>query len=501
MLCTLNLAMKIKILVILNLLLISSYFAQSQPALNSPAVEKVWGQYNKYKESAITNRFMKHSEMIPLIQKHVDSKFVTKEEIGKSVRNRSINHLTAGRGKTKVMLWSQMHGDESTATMALFDMFNFLSANDDNDKLRNLILDNLELHFVPMLNPDGAQAWKRRNDLEIDINRDARMLVTPEGKALMGLAKKLQPQIGFNLHDQNYLYSSGRSKNSATISFLAPAYNYQKDMNAVRRRATQIILTMNKALQTKSSGNVAKYNDDFDPRCFGDTFQGMGISTILIESGGYYHDPEKQFIRKLNFLALLSAFESIAANTYEKENIKDYDLIPENENSLYDVFVKNVTVNKEGFEFKTHLGINRSQIRTADNSGMTYNGRIAELGDQELMFGYDEIDATGLKFTPAKIKTMTKAEWEKLNPQQELDLIRQGFLFVKWSDAKSPTGAIKNRLLNLTNSKENQVQEAGIGQNAQFLLTKEGKPVFAVVNGYKIDLGQPAQVLSNTYGY
>lgn len=493
--------MKIKLQVIFNLLLISSHFAMCQPAQNSAAIEKVWGQYNKYKEPAITNRFMKHAEMIPLIQKHVDSKFLTKEEIGKSVRDRSINHLTAGRGKTKVMLWSQMHGDESTATMALFDMFNFLSATDDNSDLRKLILDNLELHFVPMLNPDGAQAWKRRNDLEIDINRDARMQVTPEGRALMGLAKRLQPEIGFNLHDQNYLYSSGRSKNSATISFLAPAYNYPKDMNAVRKRATQIILSMNKALQTKSSGNVAKYNDDFDPRCFGDTFQGMGISTILIESGGYYQDPEKQFIRKLNFLALLTAFESIAKASYEKEDIKDLEKIPENDNSLYDVFVKNVTINKEGYEFQTHLGINRSQVRLADNSGMTFSGRIAEVGDQELIFGYDEIDASGLKFTPANIKTMSRSEWEKLSPRQELDLIKDGYLFVKWSDGKSPTGAIKNRLLNLTNSSETPVQEAGIGQNAQFLLTRDGKPVYAVVNGYKVDLNQPAKVLSNTYGY
>lgn len=493
--------MKIKLLILFNLLFISSHLAMSQSVQNSSAVERVWGQYNKYKEPAITDRFMKHSEMMPLIQKHVSSKFVIKEEIGKSVRDRSINHLTAGRGKTKVMLWSQMHGDESTATMALFDMFNFLSATDDNDKLRKLILENLELHFVPMLNPDGAQAWKRRNDLEIDINRDARMLVTPEGRALMGLARKLQPEIGFNLHDQNYLYSSGRSKNSATISFLAPAYNYPKDMNAVRKRATQIILTMNNALQTKSPGNVAKYNDDFDPRCFGDTFQGMGISTILIESGGFYHDPEKQFIRKLNFLALLSAFESIATASYEKEDLKDYELIPENDNSLYDVFVKNVTINKEGHEFNTHLGINRSQIKSADNSSMTFSGRIAELGDQELVFGYDEIDATGLKFTPAKIKTMTRSEWDRLNPQQELDLIKEGYLFVKWSDGKSPTGAIKNRLLNLTNNSENQVQAAGIGQNAQFLLSRNGKPVYAVVNGYKVDLSQPAKVLSNTYGY
>lgn len=494
--------MKIKLLVLVNALLVLSNLAMCQSsAQNSPAVEKAWAQYDRYREPAITNRFMKHNEMMPLIKKHTDSRLLAQEEIGQSVRSRSINHLTTGKGKTKVLLWSQMHGDESTATMALFDIFNFLSANDENNELRKLILDNLELHFVPMLNPDGAQLWKRRNDMEIDINRDARMLVTPEGNALMSLAKRLKPEIGFNLHDQNYLYSSGRSKNSATISFLAPAYDYPKSMNEVRTRATQIILSMNKALQIKSPGNVAKYDDAFDPRCFGDTFQGMGISTILIESGGYYHDPEKQFIRKLNFLSLLTAFEAIAKQSYAKENIEDYAAIPENDRSLYDVFVKNVMISKEGIEFKTHLGINRSQVRGPNFASMSYNGRIEELGDQELIFGYDEIDATSLVFTPGKIKTMTKAEWEKLSPDQELDLIKQGFLFVKWSDGKSPTGAIKSRLLNLTNNTVNTIQTAGIGQSAQFLLTRDGKPVFAVVNGYKVDLNAAAKPLVNTYGY
>lgn len=494
--------MKIRILVLVNLMLIMSNLVMCQnPRSTSQAAEKVWAQYELYREPAITNRFFKHADIQPLIRKHSESKFLTTEEIGKSIRGRSINHLTAGRGKTKLLLWSQMHGDESTATMALFDMFNFLSADDDNNELRKTILDNLELHFVPMLNPDGAELWKRRNDLEIDINRDARMLVTPEGKALMELAKKIQPQIGFNLHDQNYLYSAGRSKNPATISFLAPAYNYPKDMNAVRKSATQIILKMNKALQTKSPGNVAKYDDAFDPRCFGDTFQGMGISTILIESGGYYQDPEKQYVRKLNFFALLNAFEAIARLTYEDEDIRDYNVIPENDRSLYDLFIKNITITKEGHEFKTHLGINRIQVKGAKSASMSYNGRIEEQGDQELIYGYDEIDASGLTFTAGKIKTLTRMEWEKLSAQQELDLIKEGFIFVKWSDGKSPTGAIRNRLLNLTNNTQNPIQTAGIGENAQFLLSKNGKLVYAVVNGYKVDLNAEAKVLPNTYGY
>ena len=287
-----------------SLLLCALLLTMFQSALcqvNLKSVDQVWDHYDRYKEPVITNRFFKHTNVVSLINKHTTSGLLISEEIGQSVRGRSINHLTLGTGKTKVLLWSQMHGDESTATMALFDLFNFLATDDEHNELRRLVLSNLELNIVPMLNPDGAQQWKRRNDLEIDVNRDARMLVTPEGRALMNLAKKIKPEIGFNLHDQSTLYAAGRNANTATISFLAPAYDYPKSMNEVRKRATQLILTMNNALQTKVPGKIAKYDDAFDPRCFGDTFQGMGISTILIESGGYYADPEKQHIRKLNF--------------------------------------------------------------------------------------------------------------------------------------------------------------------------------------------------------
>jgi hypothetical protein len=487
-----------------SLLLCALLLTMFQSALcqvNLKSVDQVWDHYDRYKEPVITNRFFKHTNVVSLINKHTTSGLLISEEIGQSVRGRSINHLTLGTGKTKVLLWSQMHGDESTATMALFDLFNFLATDDEHNELRRLVLSNLELNIVPMLNPDGAQQWKRRNDLEIDVNRDARMLVTPEGRALMNLAKKIKPEIGFNLHDQSTLYAAGRNANTATISFLAPAYDYPKSMNEVRKRATQLILTINKALQTKVPGKIAKYDDAFDPRCFGDTFQGMGISTILIESGGYYADPEKQHIRKLNFYALLNAFVSIAAKTYGSQKLADYHEIPENSRSLYDVLVRNVSINKEGIQFRTNLGIVRSQIKGSDFGSMSYNGRIEELGDVELTHGYDEIEASNLTFAPGNIKLMRKSEWEALSPQQELDLIREGYLFVKWTDGTSPAGPLSARLLNLTNKATNAIQSASIGQQAQFLLSRDGKPVYALLNGYVLDLTKDVTAVPNVFGY
>lgn len=258
---------------------------------------------------------------------------------------------------------------------------------------------------------------------------------------------------------------------------------------------------MNEALQTRIPGKVAKYNDDFDPRCFGDTFQGMGISTILIESGGYIDDPEKQYIRKLNFYALLHALESIALKLYEGQDIAKYNAIPENSRTLFDLIIRNVSIQKESSVFRTNLGINQNQIKGPAYESMFYNGRIEELGDMELNYGHHELDASQLSLIPGNVKTLTKAEWDKMTKEEEFQLIREGYLFVKLSDSAAPGGPIKDRLLNLTNQDNGPFKAAGIGQPAQFILVKDGKPEAAVLNGYLIDLNKEVPEVPNVFGY
>ncbi len=48
------------------------------------------------------------------------------EEIGRSFGDRPIHMLTLGHGPRTVLLWSQMHGDEPSATPALLDIADFL---------------------------------------------------------------------------------------------------------------------------------------------------------------------------------------------------------------------------------------------------------------------------------------------------------------------------------------------------------------------------------------
>jgi len=277
--------------------------------------EAVYESYENYKEKSLDNRRIKHHQLQPLIDNYRgNSKFLV-NKVGESIQQRDLNLITIGKGPTNIFLWSQMHGDEPTATQAIFDLLNFFDS-DDFEVEKKSILDNLTLHFLPMLNPDGAEVFQRRNALGIDINRDALRLQSPEGRTLKRVRDSLDATFGFNLHDQSTYYNAERTEKPASISYLATAYNYEKDINEVRASAMKVIVFMNDIIQKYAPGQVGRYNDDFEPRAFGDNIAKWGTSLILIESGGYANDVEKQEIRKLNYVSILSALYTIANKSY-----------------------------------------------------------------------------------------------------------------------------------------------------------------------------------------
>ena len=265
--------------------------------------------YSDFKEKSLTKKLIKHNDILPLVLdlKNYDNFKIFK--LGKSVEDRQIYGIRVGFGSVKILIWSQMHGNEATGTAAIFDILNFLKKNKNLSSEKKSILKNCTLYFIPMLNPDGAEKNKRRNSADVDINRDARGLQTPEGQILMNFIDKIKPDFAFNLHDQEKYYSAGNNPKTATISFLAPAFNYEKDIDESRKKSMQLIVFMNSVLQNYISDKVAKYFDTFMPNAFGDLVQKKGVSTILIESGWFAGDTKKQFVRKLNFTAILSAIE------------------------------------------------------------------------------------------------------------------------------------------------------------------------------------------------
>ena len=180
--------------------------------------------YYNFDYSDLDVRAFRQDTMEQMILQWADHEDFEVEVVGRSTYGLPIYLISYGYGVTPVFLWSQMHGNESSATRALFTLFEFLADNGgEYDELRQTIKENLALYFIPMVNPDGANIFQRRNANDLDINRYAGDtkpggefdawpewddLPDPvEAKILWEVRNRVQPnakdiKFGFNLHDQ-----------------------------------------------------------------------------------------------------------------------------------------------------------------------------------------------------------------------------------------------------------------------------------------------------------
>lgn len=447
--------------------------------------------HEMYREPALAHRRFKHEDVQDLVMKHEDQGILQVVAIGKSVESRAIYKLQYGSGNKKVMLWSQMHGDEPTATMALFDIFNFLKGKDDGfDSIRTCIKDHLDIHFIPMLNPDGADRYMRRNAQYIDLNRDARANHTVEATLLRRMAEEIKPRYGFNLHDQSIYYNVPGTSNPVTIAMLAPAYNKEREVNDVRKGAMQLIVGMNDMLQQYVPDAVAKYDDTHSPRGFGDNFQAWGASTVLIESGGLKGDPEKQEIRRFNFAIILNALLEIAQGSYKKYDYEAYNEIPFNASSLHDVIIRQVDLGSDSVPLKTDIALRRAELTVERD--YCVRGWIEDIGDLEETYGYDELNADGLQFVEGKVYPQVFQTVDVIGNNRAWELLKEGYIAVRVASRG------QNRLHNLpliVSAHDNFVPTPKIvlTGTSNFFLGDGSSLKYAVVNGYLIDLSRPPQ--------
>ncbi len=374
--------------------------------------------YQQIKQPGLDKPQLVHSDIAPLLAQHQQNPLFRITQPGQSVLGTPIWQIDVGTGPVKLLAWSQMHGDEPTATAALMDLLNFISAP-QQQSWRETWLSKISIRLIPMLNPDGAAANTRFNSMGIDINRDAKALQTPEGQLLMQAATDFKPDFGLNLHDQNRFYAVGDSTTPATISLLAPAFNTAKDIDSSRKKAMQLIGDMRDLMARQLPGHLGKYDDTFSWRSFGDTFAGMGISTVLIESGAYPADANRQLARQLNTQLLVMAIESIASGAYQQQDLQAYQAIPFNrDGGIQDMLLTNLTISVNGHNARVDLALE------LDSDGAK-PARIREIGDLSVYGGFARFDATGLRYLAPKAYVLTKAL--TLDNARYLALLRDGY--------------------------------------------------------------------------
>ncbi|MFY8187172.1 MAG: M14 family metallopeptidase [Flavobacterium sp.] len=347
--------------------------------------------FSQYKQSQIEGRY--------ITQEHLNSVYESlkmaseKIQLGVSVLNEPIFGFQFGHGTTKILIWSQMHGNESTTTKSLIDFIAFLKSATDDSKM---FLSRFTFFIIPMLNPDGAKLYTRENANGIDLNRDFLNLSQPESNFLMRAFHSFKPDFCLNLHDQRSIYGVGKKMKSATVSFLSPAFNAQRDVNETRLKAMQMIVAMKKSLSAFIPNQIGRYDDSYNRNCAGDTFQSFGVPTILFEAGHFQDDYLREKTRFFIFIALISGISSINENDIVSNIIADYMKIPQNNPCFFDIVYRNIKIRYENSDLITNFAAQYSE--EISSHGWLQKAKIVSIGDLRNFKGHVEIDAQNQLF-------------------------------------------------------------------------------------------------------
>ncbi|MEZ4811020.1 MAG: M14 family metallopeptidase [Allomuricauda sp.] len=365
--------------------------------------------HRKYKQHNVQGRYITLEKLQAHWLGNLEKSLV--QDVGNSVQGRALKSITLGSGNKRVLMWSQMHGNESTTTKAVVDMINFLL---QDDPLVRVILGSCTLFIIPILNPDGAKAYTRDNAKQMDLNRDAKLLTQPESKALRAVFERFKPDYCFNLHDQRTLFSAGKTKKPATVSFLSPASNLEREVTPSREIAMKLIVGMEKRLRSMIPGQIGRYDDAFNPNCVGDTFQMLGVPTVLFEAGHYPGDYDRELTREFIFHALLESLKTIALDTLQSYSTEDYFDIPENQKLFYDVLVKNAQMVNPTINPKHQIGIRFKEVLEGD--AIQFTPEIVDIKDLSGYYGHETFDCENpedLKSLAAKSQVFRLVKGEK----------------------------------------------------------------------------------------
>ena len=322
------------------------------------------------------------------------------EEIGRSFAGRPIHMLSVGNGRRTVLLWSQMHGDEPSATPALLDMADFLLSRENQPEVA-AILGDLTLLMIPMLNPDGSEIYVRHNLQAIDINRDALHLATPEGRVLKAIRDRYEPILGFNLHDQNRRTAVGDTGVLASNAVLAVAGDADGTVTPGRLLAMRACSAIVETLAPFTPGGTARFDEDWNPRAFGDNMTAWGTPVVLIESGGLLPGHDSEDLTRLNFVALLTVLRELVRNDLQDYDPQIYRDLPRNRrNAWADYVVRGGFIRQPGFDrpYRADLAFNRT-VDDRDAAGCATGNPtrtyIVDIGDAGFVGASHEIDAVG----------------------------------------------------------------------------------------------------------
>ncbi len=355
---------------------------------------------------------------------------VEREVLGQSFEGRPLELLKIGSGPKRVLLWSQMHGDEPTHTTVLLNLLRLLTS--EATEATQSLLTGTTIGLIVPLNPDGAERNTRQNAQGIDVNRDALAFASPEGRALAKAVESFEPAYGFNLHNQQHRTGVGNPPVPAAVSLLVPPVDKEDTQTDSTKEATRVAAYFCERVREPCGGRVSRYEIDFMPRAFGEWGQRQGMATLLIEAGGW---PGGDFtvLEKLHFAGLVQTLEAIATDRLADADPRSYlDLQKSADFHLFDLLVRPAGVAQKSVQLH---GKSPDNEWTEANLGVDYphrkagwyefrDGVIRAIGDLQKDGGLSQVDCPQWIVAPGRIvlseetaeatDLLSSADWDLL---------------------------------------------------------------------------------------
>ena len=184
-----------------------------------------------------------------------------------------------------------------------------------------------------------------------------------------------------------------------------------KTLNPGQERNQRITSAIVTALQKFIPGHIARYSDEWTPTAFGDNFSAWGTPTILIETGALYGKDE-MFLVKMNFVAFMTALESLASGSEKTQDTAPYLTLPENSSGglVNFIFRRANIVNAGDTEPNARADI--AAVTERRRASFATPTTIRSVGDLLNLRGLEEYDASGFNVVQrfGKVKSGKLAE-------------------------------------------------------------------------------------------
>ncbi|WEG17783.1 M14 family zinc carboxypeptidase [Alkalihalophilus pseudofirmus] len=228
---------------------------------------------------------------------------ITVETIGQSVKGRDIDMVKLGVNPDNptILFLSQQHANEPLVTEGIFYLLNKLASN--SLEVQSL-LKQINIIFIPRLNPDGAQGdvnWDtshllgggqqtRNNANGINLNRTHNSLSQPETRALHEeVLRKHKIDFAIDMHQQVANRAIGEG-DLVSGSLLYPTSTVSDEVLLNSKKLGAVVY---EAIEKKGYGRLARYGtgDGLTSNARNHLATHYKVPTLLFEMRGMSDSP------------------------------------------------------------------------------------------------------------------------------------------------------------------------------------------------------------------